>query len=118
MVESMMQAHDILPRHVARIDVTTGGDHGTSKGAFQQGIHMAMVVKDKMQLKTPDDDDDKAVTGDSIVAEVICKKDNEKVLELVCVCVSGLTVVKVFPIMGFHGVTQAVLLSQQGAILR
>ena len=33
LAESMMQAHGILPRHVARIDVTTGSDHG--KGAFQ-----------------------------------------------------------------------------------
>ena len=29
MVEAVMQAHDILPRHIERIDVTTGGDHGT-----------------------------------------------------------------------------------------
>ena len=36
----------------------------------------------------------------------------------VCVFVSGLTVEEVFPIMGFRGVTQAELLSQQGAILR
>ena len=34
------------------------------------------------------------------------------------VCVSGLTVAEVFPIMGFRGVTQAVLLPQQGVILR
>ena len=41
-----------------------------------------MVVKEEVQLKTLDDDDDKAVTVDSIVAEVICKKDNAKVMEL------------------------------------
>ena len=52
------------------------------KGAFQRGIRVAMVVKDEVQLKTPDEDDDKAVTVDSIVAEIICKKDNAKMLEL------------------------------------
>ena len=80
MVEAMLQANDILPRHILRIDVTTGGDHG--KGAFQQGIRLTLVVKDEVELKNPDDDDEKAVTVDSIVAEVICKKDNAKVLEL------------------------------------
>ena len=39
-------------------------------------------MKDEVELKNPDDDDEKAVTVDSIVAEVICKKDNAKVLEL------------------------------------
>ena len=80
LTESMMQAHDILPLHVARIDVTTGGDHG--KGALQQGIRLTLVVKDEVELESPDDDDEKAVTTDSIVAEVICKKDKAEVLEL------------------------------------
>ena len=39
-------------------------------------------MKDEVEMKNPDDDDEKAVTVDSIVAEVICKKDNAKVLEL------------------------------------
>ena len=39
-------------------------------------------MKDEVEMKNPDDDDEKAVTVDSIVAEVICKKDNAKVLEI------------------------------------
>ena len=80
MAESMMQAHDILPRHIARIDVTTGNDH--DKRALQQGIRLTLVVKEEAELKSPDDDDEKALAVDSIVAEVICKKGNAKVLEL------------------------------------
>ena len=37
---------------------------------------MKLVVKDRVELVSLDDDDEKAITLDSIAVEVICKKDN------------------------------------------
>ena len=36
LTSSIMEVNNILPSHVRRIDLTTGGDHG--KGALQLGI--------------------------------------------------------------------------------
>ena len=51
LVEAMMQAVDILPRHIVRIDVITGGDHG--KGALQQSTRLTLVMKNEVELKIP-----------------------------------------------------------------
>ena len=71
---------DNLPGQVRRIDVTSGGDHG--QGALQLGIHVTMVVTNEKKLEDSDNDDDKSITLQSIVAEAICKKDNAAILKL------------------------------------
>ena len=80
LTSSIMEANNILPLHVGRIDLTTGGDHG--KGALQLGIRLTMVVSNEGELRNHDHDDDKAITVDSILAEVICKKYNADVLKI------------------------------------
>ena len=64
---AMMQAHGILPLHIAHINITTDDDHG--KGTLQQGIYLELVVKDGVELVSLDDDDEKAITLDSIAVE-------------------------------------------------
>ena len=77
---SIMEVNNILPEQVHWIDFTVGGDHG--QGALQLGFRMTLVVTDEKKLEDPDDDDDKAITLESIVVEAICKKDNAVILKL------------------------------------
>ena len=66
MTSSIMEVNKILPLHVRRIDLTTGGDH--SKGALQLGTRLTMVVRNECELLNHDHDNEKAITVDSIIS--------------------------------------------------
>jgi len=73
-----MNGKNIGSKDIERIDVVVGADHG--KGAFQAGAKVIVTTKhnanDKVEMKSH--------TFEISVAEVICKKDNAKVLQLTC----------------------------------
>ncbi len=80
LIPSIMEGNQIAPKMVGRVDVTTGGDHG--KGALQHGAQVTTVVKDAYEVEGHDDDDSHSFTFNTIIAEVICKKDNSEILKL------------------------------------
>ncbi|KAL7524102.1 hypothetical protein ACHAXR_002598, partial [Thalassiosira sp. AJA248-18] len=75
----MMEANELLPDDIERIDLVTGGDHG--KEALQQGLHVTITTMDGVDREGHDEDDPHSFTYELIVAEAICKKDNAKIME-------------------------------------
>ena len=62
---------DITKVIIERVDIVIGGDHG--QGAFQAGFQVVGVFAKESEIKT--------VIFDISLAEIVCQKDNARVLE-------------------------------------
>ena len=70
-----LQALDITPHMVERIDIINGGDHGI--GAFIAGARIVVTLNESIE---EEGSDIVPICFEISVAEIICKKDNAEIL--------------------------------------